>query len=239
MLWINETKLNLLLEEKKQFIGAVVVWDSVISSASFLISVLLASYEEVFGRYGFILKLVFVVLGLVFTAKSIHDVLKSKRNSYSYKDLFDDINRLNEITHNHSIIAIKNTFEEFPNKFLLYEDKRWNCRLFINYKENINNESYIINHVSNELKVPVSDITIKYLAQEVGEKFSESHHEQRVYLHRLYQVEINNIPDCMKKDSFIIEGTRYYWESIRDMEQDERIAMVNSDIVNLVKRNCL
>lgn len=141
-------------------------------------------------------------------------------------------------THNHSIVAVKNTFEEFPNKFLLYEDTRWDCKLFINYKENINNESYIVNHISNELKIPVQDITIKYLAQEVGEKFSESHKEQRVYLHRLYQVEINNIPDRMKKDSFSIEGVNYHWESIHDMEQDGRITEVNSDIVNLVKRNC-
>ena len=41
---LDDVKLTLLLEQKKQFIGTHIVWDSILSAASFLISVLLATY---------------------------------------------------------------------------------------------------------------------------------------------------------------------------------------------------
>ena len=44
---IDNVRLNLLLEQKKQFIGNRVIWDSVLSSVSFLISLVMASYKEV------------------------------------------------------------------------------------------------------------------------------------------------------------------------------------------------
>lgn len=46
---IDNVRLNLLLEQKKQFIGNRVIWDSVLSSVSFLISVVMASYHEHIG----------------------------------------------------------------------------------------------------------------------------------------------------------------------------------------------
>ena len=49
---IDNVRLNLLLEQKKQFIGNRVIWDSVLSSVSFLISVVMASYQEVLGISG-------------------------------------------------------------------------------------------------------------------------------------------------------------------------------------------
>lgn len=45
-------------------IGNNVVWDSVLSAVSFLISVILASYKDFFGIPGIVLKTVFVVLGM-------------------------------------------------------------------------------------------------------------------------------------------------------------------------------
>ena len=35
--------------------------------------------------------------------------------------------------HPHSIVLIKDTFHSNDNRFLLYYDARWNCRLFLNY----------------------------------------------------------------------------------------------------------
>ena len=45
-------------------IGNNVVWDSVLSTVSFLISVILASYKDFFGIPEIVLKTVFVVLGM-------------------------------------------------------------------------------------------------------------------------------------------------------------------------------
>lgn len=238
MLLLDETKLNLLLEQKKQFIGKTVVWDSILSSLSFLVSVVFASYSDFLGIPGHYFKIGFVILGLFFTGKSVRDVISSLKNSYTNVDLYNDINKLNQITHNHSIIAIKDTFSEFPNRFLLYFDTRWSCDLFINFKENINNESFITDGLSNRLKVPSSNISLQYIAQNIHEKFSVSHNEYRVYSHRLYLATISDFPPEFKDDEFIIDGVVYKWMSISDMESDDRIMEVNEDVVQFVKSNC-
>lgn len=235
---LDDVKLNLLLEQKKQFIGKTVVWDSVLSAVSFLISVILASYGDFFMVPGIVIKTVFVILGLFFTGKSIFDIYKSSKNSYTYEDLFKDINRLNEITHNHSIVAVKNTFDEFPNKFLVYYDTRWNAYLFLNFKDNTNNESFIISGVSNKLKIKKEDIKVSYIAQNVSEKRSESHHENRIYSHKLYLASVVGFLDVAKQNAFEIDGVQYCWMSISEMENDHRIMEVNADIVQLVKDNC-
>lgn len=235
---LDDVKLNLLLEQKKQFIGKTVVWDSVLSAVSFLISVILASYGDFFMVPGIVIKTVFVILGLFFTGKSIFDIYKSSKNSYTYEDLFKDINRLNEITHNHSIVAVKNTFDEFPNKFLMYYDTRWNAYLFLNFKDNTNNESFIISGVSNKLKIKKEDIKVSYIAQNVSEKRSESHHENRIYSHKLYLASVAAFPDVAKQNAFEIDGVQYCWMSISEMENDPRIMEVNADIVQFVKDNC-
>ena len=145
--FVNEVKnqsvlfgeeVNLLLETKKSFIGKNVAWDSFLSAFSFLISVLLASYRDFFGLPGIALKTVFVVLGVGFTFKSLADIHDSSKNNYSYSDLLSDINKLNEITHNHSIVIIKDTFNRYPNRLLVYDDTRWNCKFFLNYAKRKN-----------------------------------------------------------------------------------------------------
>ena len=40
----------------------------------------------------------------------------------------------------------------------------------------------------------------------------------------------------IEQDSFQIDGKKFYWMSIAEMEQDKRIMEVNSDIVSMVKR---
>ena len=92
-----------------------------------------------------------------------------------------DINKLNEIAHNHSIVVIKDSFQKFPNRFLVYEDARLGCEFFLNYKENPNNEEFIRSHISNELKIDSGDIQLKYVAQKIHEKYSESAKENKVY----------------------------------------------------------
>lgn len=235
---IDETELDLLLEKKKQFIGKEVVWDSLLSAVSFLVSVFLATYKEIFGVPGAAIKTTFVMLGLFFTAKSVKDIWSGAKNNYSKEDIFKDINKLNQITHNHSIIAIKDTYSEFPNRFLVYDEPKWNCKLFLNYKTNQNNEKFIIDHISHELKIKSEDISIEYMSQKIHEKYSQNHKEMRVYCHRLYQVTLKTFPNIMQDNSFEIDGVQYYWMSISEMERDSRIREVNQDIVDFVKENC-
>lgn len=232
---VDDMKLNLLLETKKNFIGKNVAWDSFLSALSFLISVLLASYSTFLGIPGVALKTFFVCLGLAFTVKSLVDIRSSKKNNYSYTDLFSDINKLNEITHDHSIVVIKDTYNKYPNRMLVYDDTRWQCKLFLNYKNNPNNEDFIKKHLSQELKIETSGIGLKYLGQRIHEKFSESAKKTKIYSHRFYIATIQDFPPLMQQDSFQCDGKRYYWMSMAELEQDENVKRKNSDILEYIK----
>ena len=77
--------------------------------------------------------------------------------------------------HNYSLIIIK-----YKNKYLLYDDQRWKCKLFINYKTvNKDNEQHLIN-------------SRKYITSKIQRKYSISHNEYRTYNHSLYLVTFTN-----------------------------------------------
>ncbi|MCD8050023.1 MAG: hypothetical protein LUG52_10640 [Clostridia bacterium] len=236
-LLIDDVKLNLLMEQKKSYIGKKVAWDSILSACSFLISVLFATYKDLWGISGEAFKIFFVMLGLFFTFKALYDVLKSVKNSYNYEDLLQDINKLNEITHNHSIVAIRDTFEQYPNRFLVYDDVRWKCKLFVNYKDNTNNESFIKDHLSRELKIDESKIKLTYIAQNISEKISGSDNVKKVYCHKLFLAEIEDMPENMRKDTFEADGRVYHWKSIVELEEDDEAMAKNADIIGFVKNN--
>ena len=66
----------------------------------------------------------------------------------------------------------------------------------------------------------------------------ESHHENRIYSHKLYLASVAGFPDVAKQNAFEIDGGQYCWMSISEMENDPRIMEVNADIVQFVKDNC-
>ena len=59
-------------------------------------------------------------------------------------------------------VLLDNMFhvKHISNKYLVYYDSKWDCKFFLNYKENINNESYIKEHLSSELKIPMDCINL-------------------------------------------------------------------------------
>lgn len=146
-----------------------------------------------------------------------------------------DINKLNEIAHSHSIVVIKDSFQKFPNRFLVYEDKRWNCEFFPNYKENHNNEEFIKSHISNELKIELSNIKLKYVSQKIHEKYSESAKENKIYSHKFYLAEITDFPDFMRQETFECDGKVYHWRSMPELEDNREVQKKNMDILNFVK----
>ena len=167
---------------------------------------------------------------------------QAMKNIYNADLLQHDITNLNEIQHPFSIIAIKDTFNEYPHRYLLYYDNRWQLNLFPNYRtqateeENIAN---IISHLSNELQVPAQDITVEQKGYKLTTKYSVSDKVQKVYAHTLYQATIKEFPSKLQADSFMIGDRKYSWWSIDKMEADAGIREHNLDVVDLVKHNIL
>lgn len=185
--------------------------------------------QRFFRNTGNSIKTVFVVLWILFTGKSIIDIVASKKNNYTYEDLIMDIN------NNHSIILIKDSFQKFSNRFLVYDDKRWGCKLFLNYKDNFNNEDFIKKHLSGDLKIELEDIKLSYLGQRIHEKYSESAKKRKVYCHKFYIADIKKFPDKIKQDSFEIDGKGYQWLSMPELETNKDVQKKNYDIVRFVK----
>ena len=152
--------------------------------------------------------------------------------------MIKDIISLNKIQHNHSLVALKDSFSTKGNRFLVYYDERWDCKLFLNYKtSDYDNEAYIIENISTDLGIAKRNISCKYITSKVQEKYSVSHNENRVYNHRLYEINIQKFPEAMRKDDFVWNGKHYYWMTIENMEKDNRIMSVNMDVLDFVKEN--
>ena len=232
---IDNRDLELLLEKKKKFIGNKVTVDTMIAGISFLLSVFTATYSDWFGIPGIVFKTVFCFIGILYCAKIVKDIVEMYRDKYNHEMLMNDIRELNLIQHNHSLIAIRDTFEK-ENRFLVYYDERWDCKLFLNYKTvDQNNEDVIIDRISADLDVDKRKVSCNYVTSRVQEKYSVSHQENRIYNHRLYDVTLSKYSEKMKKDSFVVNGKRYYWMSVTEMEKDENIMEKNREVVDFVK----
>ena len=160
------------------------------------------------------------------------------KNKYDHNILLNDIQKLDKIQHKHSLVAIRFPDTSAEKKYLVYYDERWDCKLFLNYKTvDRADEESVINKVSADLNVDKSQINCRYISSKVQEKYSESHQENRIYNHRLYEIKIQVFPEDEQKENFVVNGRHYYWMSISDMERDPNIVKKNLDVIDFVKES--
>ena len=140
--------------------------------------------------------------------------------------------------HPHSILLIKDDFSQYSNRFLVYDDPRWHCRLFPNLHTLTDSEDANITNIKRHISMYLKSQTTEscFVFEELHTKFSVSAQREKTYLHRFYRCKISGNAET-QKDDFTIDGQHYYWMSIAEMEQDAAIMQYNSDIVAFVKQN--
>lgn len=147
---------------------------------------------------------------------------------------------MNETEHCFSLVAIKDTFNDYPNRFLLKYDKDWDCDLFFSF-HTLNDEQRDIGNIkerlSNLLKVDPAEISVEYVDETLQTKFSQKDKVTKLYNHRLYHAEIKDFPKDEQKQTFEIDGIRYKWETIDTMREDVNIRQKNMDVVDFVSAN--
>ena len=237
-LLIDSESLELLLTKKKDKIGhnSIDGIDTLFSGITFFISAMLADYSNAGENFGLLIKIVSLMLGILFSVRGVYMMIRSAQRKYGYEALHKDIKGLNQNTHPFSIIAIKDTFNEYPNRFLLYYDERWDCKLFINYRTKPSDEENEINireRLSHELKIAPSKIVVTKRCERIQRKFSFSDQIEKCYEHTIYQVSIP-FSDKLRQDKFVIDGKKYYWMTIADMQMDTSIQNKNLDVVGYV-----
>lgn len=234
---IDKIKLKLLLEQKRDYLrNSIDGIDIVITALLYVVSLLCSDFHDMFGIDYHVIETVSWILAIVIFGYGIYKVFKSINCKYDHNMLYTDIENLNEITHRFSIVAIKDSFNEYPNRFLLYYDTIWQCWFFFNFATSeYDNEKNISERLSNKLKINPNCINVRYFSDRLQPKFSERDHVNKVYQHSLYEGKITDFTQDMRRDSFEIDGVDYKWWTIDEMEADSVIMEKNSDVVAFVK----
>lgn len=234
---IDKIKLKLLLEQKRDYIKRSVDGiDIVIAAAIYIVSLICSDFKSVFGLDKSVIKAVAWILAIVILIYGIYRICKSVKYKYNHHILYRDIENIDEVVHKFSIVAIKDSYHDFANKFLLYYDNVWQCWFFFSFHTSEHqNEENIVQRISNKLKIDCKYIKVCYISDRYQPKFSKKDMKNKLYQHSLYQGIISQFPDIMKQDEFEIEGTKYKWWTIDEMESDKDIMDMNSDVVSFVK----
>ena len=225
---IEKLKIKLLLEQKREYIGGVVA-----NSFSFLLAVVSLGYSlhckgNISGLVDWCLVAICVITGTM----SIKMLCRDMFRNYTHQDLYDDIVKLDVITHPFSLVIIRNEFEKRPNKFLLRYNERWNCWLLPYYKTTSDDVEHLRQCLSEDLDVDANVIVRK--ERKIYEKFSPTAGKGKVYDHTFYYAPVK-LQRCHKQDEFTIGGAQYKWFSIADMQADENIMKMNSDVIAILQ----
>lgn len=241
-IYLETDRLKLILSEHKDEIGNRVGEgiEKIIAAIAFWIPMAISDFSK-WKTIGLIVQIILVILGIAYTCYAIYYTYRAVRNPFNKDRLYEEIEEENLMKeHPHSIVLIKDTFHSNDNRFLLYYDARWDCRLFLNYATVTSDfeldQKNIAKHLQMELKVSQDNLEGAFAFEKVHEKYSVSAKENRCYRHRFYQFLIKEFNEEIEQDSFEIDGKKFYWMSIAEMEQDKRIMEVNSDIVSMVKK---
>ena len=231
---VEDSALEALLQRHAEQIGYK-PWRSCIAdifaAGSFIISMMMSTgpmWLEAFA----------VVFSLVYLALGAYEGFKAWKHGYSADQLMEDIKSMDTTEKRSSIMEIRSA--ERPGEYLLYHDTRWDCDFFPNHDtqgtvemEKPGLRSWLI----RDFGAPES-LTLSFITETSSMKPSLSHDgKMREYDYRLWQVDVDSLPNTWKGDAFTINGRNCRWESIPGMEANARIMHVNDDVISMVKNN--
>lgn len=121
-----------------------------------------------------------------------------------------------------SILIIKQ-----DDKYLLYNDTKWNCFFFPNTPLK---ETPFFNYLTNYVKdtFNVKRVGITYLGNLLHTKYCVPAKKERQYQHFFYLVGVKDKIDI----NTLAGDVEYKWFSLDDLKGDEQIQAKNKDIVD-------
>lgn len=244
-LTIDKDKLELLIEKRKSYIGSK--WyelvPDLISGITLIVSAinppnLSGTFLESYAQG---IQVFFGMVGLVMMGWSIYRIVRNGCFCYSHQKLCDEIEMLDK--HFYSLVAIKDTFNRYPKRLLLYRDEKWNAEFFPAFRttpgERELDRKNICKLLSTYLEIDESDIKLTFLEEiDNQEKIykTDDHNEKRVYDHRYYLAEIKRFNKRVKKDQFIIMNRSYRWMTFSEMESNKKIYEKNKEVIETFEK---
>ncbi len=232
MMNIREEDLQNLIERRAAYIGFS--WKVEAANMAGSVGLLLTAYQMEPGA----LRAIALAASMALTAVNGKGMWSAMKDKYTPEKLQKEIQSLDMVPHKYSLIAIKDTFNEYPNRFLLYYDKGWGCHFLLNYKTRAaGNDQALKESLSHDLKISAGDISLKKLAVNTYQKFSAEAGLKKNYEHTLYLAEIHHFPEVMTADRFEIGDKSFVWMTIDAMRQDAEIQKKNMDVVEMIRAN--
>lgn len=233
---IDERDLeNLLLRKQKHIGSGKGDIGSIISGVGLFASALGADFNEFLSVPGIVIKWLLAIIGLGVVVYGIVTCVRSAKR-YDYMDLKKDILKLDKVESRHSLVAMRDYFNNQPMRYLVYYDENWECWLLPNFStmEKGDNEK-VKQGIAHMLGVKQIYISCKKIGEATHPKMSQRDKKNKIYQHSLYDVKVKKFSDIEKQDEFTLGDRKYKWMSISDMEHDPRIMECNSDVVGFVK----
>ncbi len=228
---IDKTKLELLIEKKKDYIGTNRNYLGAIEAVLLLISAYTSSYTGLIIP-PMVLKFVIAIIAVLQFIMLIYEYIKKPK--YTKDDLLKDIEDLNMTERSSSIIAIQNS--KHPTKYLLYTDKGWGLKLFPNFATTNDDIDNIRRKLSEEMEVNVNSIHVEHKTSAHEIKWSTEHNEERSYNYTLYKAKVDGLGHD-EDESFAIAGKNYMWMTVPEMLEDPTLKKHNEFVIALVRDN--
>lgn len=238
--FIDEDKLKHLIMNKKSYfeISYSESIGLIIAGFSLLFSIYCSDeYKEIAGVSGSSIKIFMGLISISVILYGIWLLYKKKTNKYTCSQFLDDISRLSEINDNtYSIISVH---DNTTNRYLLYYDKDWDCKLFLNYKNRNRDLTQEMKNIktllSQNLQISSKNIKISYKFTENSEKISIGNNTNKMYEFHFYYAILKDIPT--DSNFFKISGVEYFWMTLEEMQQDANMMKKNRDVISHIKNS--
>lgn len=126
LLCINQKDLRLILSEHGNEIGRR--WyeslDRLIAGVGLLMTVVFTEIKIAF--LGIDIKSALIIASLSYLAWGVRAIYKSIVAPFTDEHLLNELMASNQMDmREHSVVIIMDTFNDIPNRYLVYDDKRW------------------------------------------------------------------------------------------------------------------
>lgn len=241
MIKIEDTRLRELLESRKQYIGSEELpIDAWFADICFIITFFTVEFKDTVLFPGIVIRTLYIIVFIIYTILLLLKTVKVIRNPYTCENLYKDIENASDRPHAFSLIILRNSFEGRANRYLLLYDQRWSCFLFPYCSSGKNEEESrkrISAYLSRHLGIPTDAIKLSVIDSWSHEKYSVSDKVRKHYDHTFYEADTTSsgISSILQKNTFKIDGYRYRWFTIAEMQRSTDMMRKNDDIINHIR----
>lgn len=242
---LDESELKLVLEKYRDNITDKRNWlDNIGTAGSLFLTIISSDFKDLWIIKSEFIQYTVWLITAFFLIKGIITFVKNQKNTFNKDILFEKISEKSEVELvPFSIIIIKDTFNHHSNKYLVYDDGRWNCKLFLNYymqsadgEAEKNNQ---LDFVSSQLKIDKQWLNIRFLFVKNSTKYSPTANKNKSYDFYYYYVTIdqNAFSTRMRQTEFEIDGKRFRWMSMDELMNDKATIKRNNDVLRVIKND--